>query len=173
MDFMLMMGVAGDEREGRLHATRLDLFHTMEAYFTWYPKAARMSKYLLNKFLYTVDRDPELVERLPRGPARHGGLVGGRARQRHPQLPGGGGAAPGCAFTDAEREALRDSRSTSTLFELGRAQLPDPDPVHRHVRARLRRAAGFQLEYARKLSHFSLPYPGHLHLSGRPCGFLR
>ena len=31
---------------------------------------ARMSKYLLDKFLYTVDRDPELVERYrsdPRG----------------------------------------------------------------------------------------------------------
>ena len=28
-----------------------------------------MSKYLLNKFLYTVDRDPELVERYRADPA--------------------------------------------------------------------------------------------------------
>ena len=42
----------------------------MEAYFTWYPKGgARMSKYLLDKFLYTVDRDPELVERYREDPA--------------------------------------------------------------------------------------------------------
>ncbi|MFJ9387853.1 hypothetical protein ACIRON_03480 [Nocardioides sp. NPDC101246] len=35
MDFMLMMGVAGYERAD--HADHLSLFHTMEAYFTWYP----------------------------------------------------------------------------------------------------------------------------------------
>ncbi|MDA8196163.1 MAG: extradiol ring-cleavage dioxygenase [Actinomycetota bacterium] len=36
MDFMLMMGVA----QGQVadYADTLDLFHTMEAYFTWYPK---------------------------------------------------------------------------------------------------------------------------------------
>ena len=46
------------------YADNLDLFHTMEAYFTWYPNGgAAMSKYLVNKFLFTVDRDPELVER--------------------------------------------------------------------------------------------------------------
>ena len=57
----------------------LDLFHTMEAYFTWYPKAvpARMSKYLVDKFLYTIDRDPELVERYREDPRRHRQLVGG------------------------------------------------------------------------------------------------
>ena len=42
----------------------------MEAYFTWYPNGApRMSKYLLDKFLFTVDRDPELVERYREDPA--------------------------------------------------------------------------------------------------------
>ena len=35
MDFMLMMGVAGYQRAD--HAEHLSLFHTMEAYFTWYP----------------------------------------------------------------------------------------------------------------------------------------
>ncbi|MEW2120898.1 extradiol ring-cleavage dioxygenase [Streptomyces sp. NPDC005474] len=35
MDFMLMMGVAGERKAD--HADTLDLFHTMEAYFTWYP----------------------------------------------------------------------------------------------------------------------------------------
>ena len=39
MDFMLMMGVAG-EGVGADHVDTLDLFHTMEAYFTWYPNGA-------------------------------------------------------------------------------------------------------------------------------------
>jgi protocatechuate 4,5-dioxygenase beta chain len=40
MDFLLMMGVAG---EGVIadYSDTLDLFHTMEAYFTWYPEVAR------------------------------------------------------------------------------------------------------------------------------------
>lgn len=36
MDFMLMMGVAGEDVEAD-YVDHLDLFHTMEAYFTWYP----------------------------------------------------------------------------------------------------------------------------------------
>ena len=36
MDFMLMMGVAGAGAKAD-HVDSLDLFHTMEAYFTWYP----------------------------------------------------------------------------------------------------------------------------------------
>ncbi len=37
MDFMLMMGVAGEGKKAD-HVDSLDLFHTMEAYFTWYPQ---------------------------------------------------------------------------------------------------------------------------------------
>ena len=36
MDFLLMMGVAGDHARAD-YVDTLDLFHTMEAYFTWYP----------------------------------------------------------------------------------------------------------------------------------------
>jgi protocatechuate 4,5-dioxygenase beta chain len=36
MDFMLMMGVAGQGQRADYVET-VDLFHTMEAYFTWYP----------------------------------------------------------------------------------------------------------------------------------------
>ena len=71
MDFMLMMGIAGGVPAD--YADNLDLFHTMEAYFTWYPNGADgMSQYLLNKFLYPVDRDPDLVEAYRADPA---GLV--------------------------------------------------------------------------------------------------
>jgi len=34
-----MMGVAGDGIKAD-HVDSLDLFHTMEAYFTWYPEGA-------------------------------------------------------------------------------------------------------------------------------------
>jgi protocatechuate 4,5-dioxygenase, beta chain len=37
MDFMLMMGVAGAGAKAD-YSDALDLFHTMEAYFTWYPQ---------------------------------------------------------------------------------------------------------------------------------------
>jgi protocatechuate 4,5-dioxygenase beta chain len=36
---MLMMGVAGEDVTAD-YVDSLDLFHTMEAYFTWYPAAA-------------------------------------------------------------------------------------------------------------------------------------
>ena len=49
-----------------------------------------VSKYLVNKFLYTIDRDPDLVERYREDPAGHGHLVGGRAGQPDAQLPGRG-----------------------------------------------------------------------------------
>lgn len=38
MDLILMMGIAGAEKAD--YVDNLDLFHTMEAYFTWYPKEA-------------------------------------------------------------------------------------------------------------------------------------
>jgi protocatechuate 4,5-dioxygenase, beta chain len=39
MDFMMMMGVAGAGAKAD-HVDSLDLFHTREAYFTWYPNGA-------------------------------------------------------------------------------------------------------------------------------------
>ena len=39
MDFMLMMGVAGQGQKAD-YVDTYDLFHTMEAYFTWYPGGA-------------------------------------------------------------------------------------------------------------------------------------
>jgi protocatechuate 4,5-dioxygenase, beta chain len=42
MDFMLMMGVAGENVKAD-YVDTLDLFHTMEAHFTWYPNGAPLS----------------------------------------------------------------------------------------------------------------------------------
>src|SRR4051812_13348240 len=43
MDFMLMMGVAGGGVKAD-HVDSLDLFHTMEAYFTWYPEGSGLER---------------------------------------------------------------------------------------------------------------------------------
>ena len=117
-----------------------------------------MSKYLLNKFLYTVDRDPELVERYREDPRGHGRVVGGRARERAPQLPRRPSASTWLAFDDAEREALR-THDYVRAVRAGRAPVPHADAVHRDVRAGPRRAARLPARSTpEKLAHFSLPY---------------
>ena len=49
-----------------------------------------MSKYLVNKFLYTIDRDPELVERYREDPRGTVTWWEAGAGQPAPQLPGRG-----------------------------------------------------------------------------------
>jgi hypothetical protein len=116
-----------------------------------------VSKYLLDKFLYTIDRDPELVERYrqdPRGTvtwweADQAGLIlncHGRERSTWQ------------AFSDAERDALA-THDYVTLFELG---------AHNFLLLTLFIAVferdyaeplAFQREFASRLRHWSLPYP--------------
>ena len=133
-----MMGVAGEGAKAD-HVDTLDLFHTMEAYFTWYPNGApAMSKYLLNKFLLTVDRDPELVERYREDPA-------GTVDWWEAEMANVCSTAPPprrttwLAFTDEERAALREHDHVDAVRD-GRAPVPDADAVHRDVRARPRAA---------------------------------
>jgi hypothetical protein len=116
-----------------------------------------MSKYLLNKFLFTIDRDPGLVERYRTDPAgtvdwweaeRANVILNCTVAERSTWL----------AFDDTEREALRQ-HDYAKLFELGAHpfltltlfiamfERDHPEPL------------GFQLQYARALQHFSLPYP--------------
>jgi hypothetical protein len=115
-----------------------------------------MSKYLLDKFLYTVDRDPELVERYREDPV--GTVTWWEAEQANRLL--------NCttteksswlAFEDTEREALR-GHDYVRLFELG---------AHPFLTLTLFIAMferdhpplGFQREYALRMQHFNLPYP--------------
>ncbi len=64
-----------------------------------------MSKYLLNKFLYTIDRDPELVERYRADP--RGTVAWWEAEQANVILNcPGAERSTWLRFTDAEREAL-------------------------------------------------------------------
>ncbi len=116
-----------------------------------------MSKYLLNKFIFTIDRDPELVERYradPRGTVRWWEDERANVVLNLPGLE----RSSWLAFTDEERKALA-THDYVKLFELGAHpfltltlfialfERDYPEPL------------GFQREYARQLQHWSLPYP--------------
>src|SRR5262249_34007726 len=76
-----------------------------------------MSKYLLDKFLYTVDRDPELVERYREDP--RGTVAWWEAEQANVILNcHQGERSTWLAFDDPEREAL-GAHDYPKLFELG------------------------------------------------------
>ena len=156
MDFMLMMGVAGEGVKAD-HADSLDLFHTMEAYFTWYPEgAAAVSKYLLDKFLFTVDRDPELVERYREDPA--GTVAWWEAELAQPILNCHSvERSTWLAFSDEERDVLVRQDHVA-LFELG----AHPFLTLTLFIAMFERDHGpleYQIAYGQALQHLSLPYP--------------
>jgi hypothetical protein len=115
-----------------------------------------MSKYLLNKFLYTIDRDPELVERYRTDPAATvdwweatmaGKLLNCVTAEQSTWL----------AFTDDERTALREHDHVS-LFEMG---------AHSFLTLTLfialfERDHGpleYQTGYADRMKHITMPYP--------------
>ena len=116
-----------------------------------------MSKYLLNKFLYYIDRDADLVERYREDPR---GTVDWWERERANHLLN-------CAvveastyqrFTDAEREAL-STHDYPTLFEMG----AHPFLTLTLFIAMFERDNNEPLEYQKafgaRLAHFDLPYP--------------
>jgi hypothetical protein len=116
-----------------------------------------VSKYLLNKFLYTIDRDPELVERYradPRGTVswwegeRANMILNVPAAERSTWL----------AFDDTEREALA-GHDYVKLFELGAHPFLTLTLFIAMFERDYAEPLGFQREYAARLSHFSLPYP--------------
>jgi hypothetical protein len=115
-----------------------------------------VSKYLLDKFLYTVDRDPELVERYRADPV---GTVDWWERDMANALLNCHTAerSTWLAFTPAERQALRDHDHV-TLFELG----AHPFLTLTLFIAMFERDHGpleYQRAYARAIEHLSLPYP--------------
>src|ERR1035437_8414984 len=116
-----------------------------------------MSKYLVNKFLFTIDREPELVERYRTQP---GGRDSWWEAERANQLFGASEAeaTTWLAFTDAERTALA-AHDHGALFEMG---------AHPFLTLTLWIAMcerdhieplAMQLDYAAKLAHFNRPYP--------------
>ena len=115
-----------------------------------------MSKYLLNKFLFTVDRDPDLVERYREDPA---GTVAWWEETMANRLLGchTGEASTWLAFSDEEREALREQDHVA-LFGMG----AHPFLTLTLFIAMFERDHGpleYQRAYGAALSHLSLPYP--------------
>ena len=116
-----------------------------------------MSKYLVNKFLYTVDRDPELVERYRADP--QGTVTWWEAEQANLILGcHAGERSTWLAFTDPEREALA-THDYVALFELGAHNFLTLTLFIALFERDYAEPLGFQLEYASRLSHWSVPYP--------------
>jgi hypothetical protein len=115
-----------------------------------------MSRYLLDKFLYTVDRDPELVERYREDPA--GTVAWWEAEMASPILNcHGGERSTWLSFTDQERRALVEQDHV-TLFELG----AHPFLTLTLFIAMFERDHGpleYQIAYGRAMEHLTLPYP--------------
>ncbi|MGD0558736.1 MAG: hypothetical protein ABSA93_27635 [Streptosporangiaceae bacterium] len=116
-----------------------------------------MSKYLLDKFLYTVDRDPELVERYRSDPR---GTVAWWEAERANELLNchSGERSTWLAFDDTEREALA-THDYVRLFELGAHPFLTLTLFIAMFERDYEEPLAFQREYAARLSGFSLPYP--------------
>src|ERR1700739_4194542 len=116
-----------------------------------------MSKYLLNKFLYTIDRDPELVERYredPRGTVEWWEAERANVILNVPEAE----RSTWLAFEPAEREALT-AHDSPALFGLGAHPFLTLTLFIAMFERDHEEPLGFQLEYAQRLSHFTMPYP--------------
>jgi hypothetical protein len=116
-----------------------------------------MSKYLLDKFLYTVDRDPELVERYREDPR---GFVGWWEAERANVILNvlTSEQTTWLKFDDVEREALA-TFDIVKLFELGAHPFLFLTLGIAMFERDYTEPLGYQLEFAQRLSHFTLPYP--------------
>ena len=115
-----------------------------------------MSRYLLDKFLYTVDRDPELVERYRDDPA---GCVADWERDHANRILNVPAAESSTwlRFTERERTALA-THDHPELFALG----AHPFLTLTLFIAMFERDHGpmeYQIAYARALDGVTLPYP--------------
>ncbi|MGY1604468.1 hypothetical protein [Geodermatophilus sp. SYSU D00815] len=115
-----------------------------------------MSKYLLDKFLYTVDRDADLVERYREDPA-------GTVRWWEAEMANrilnctGPEQSTWLEFTDDERRALAEHDHVA-LFQMG----AHPFLTLTLFIAMFERDHGpleYQKAYAKAMEHISLPYP--------------
>ena len=115
-----------------------------------------MSKYLLDKFLYTVDRDPGLVERYRDDPA--GTVAWWEAEMANSILNcHGGERSTWLSFTDDERRALVEQDHV-TLFEMG----AHPFLTLTLFIAMFERDHGpleYQIAYGKAMEHLTPPYP--------------
>ena len=115
-----------------------------------------MSKYLLDKFLYTVDRDPDLVERYRDDPA--GTVTWWEVEMANTILNcHSGEKSTWLAFTDHERRALAEQDHVA-LFAMG----AHPFLTLTLFIAMFERDHGpleYQIAYGKAMEHLTLPYP--------------
>jgi len=115
-----------------------------------------VSKYLLDKFLFTVDRDPALVERYREDP--RGTVEWWEAEEANRILNAvSDERSTWLAFEDEEREALA-THDHVRLFELG----AHPFLTLTLFIAMFERDHGpleYQLAYGAAMKHLTLPYP--------------
>jgi hypothetical protein len=115
-----------------------------------------MSKYLLDKFLYTVDRDPELVERYREDPA--GTVAWWEAEMANTILNLiSHEKTTWLSFTEEERTALREHDHV-TLFQMG----AHPFLTLTLFIAMFERDHGpleYQKAYGKAMEHITMPYP--------------
>jgi len=116
-----------------------------------------MSKYLLNKFLFTIDRDRELTERYREDPV--GTVTWWEAEEANRLLNCiDAERSTWLAFTDEEREALA-THDNVKLFELGAHPFLTLTLWIAMFERDFEEPLAMQLDYAAKLAHFELPYP--------------
>ncbi len=115
-----------------------------------------MSKYLLDKFLYTVDRDPELVERYRCEPAET--VAWWEAEMANQILNSHSDEkSTWLSFTAEERRALVEQDHV-TLFGMG----AHPFLTLTLFIAMFERDHGpleYQIAYGKAMEHLALPYP--------------
>lgn len=116
-----------------------------------------MSKYLLNKFLFTVDRDPELVERYREEPV---GFVAWWEANLANRILNAHTAEDSTwlAFSEDERAAL-EGHDYPALFAMGAHPFLTLTLFIAMFERDHAEPLGFQKAYAERLAHFSLPYP--------------
>jgi hypothetical protein len=115
-----------------------------------------MSKYLLDKFLYTVDRDPELVERYREDPAATVAWWEGEMANKLLNCTEAEKSS-WLSFTEDERTALREHDHVA-LFQMG----AHPFLTLTLFIAMFERDHGpleYQRAYGRVMQHLTLPYP--------------
>ena len=116
-----------------------------------------MSKYLVDKFLYTIDRDPDLVERYREDPRATVAWWEAERANVILNLPTGE-RSTWLSFTDAERDALA-AHDYVALFEMGAHNFLTLTLFIAMFERDYAEPLAFQREYAARLSHWSVPYP--------------
>ncbi len=116
-----------------------------------------MSRYLVDKFLFTVDRDPDLVERYrddPRGTVQWWEATMANRILNVPEAE----ASTWLAFTDEEREALA-SHDHVTLFGLGAHPFLTLTLFIAMFERENTEPLEYQKRYGEMLAGYSMPYP--------------